>query len=242
MLAGGTTSEPFGIPSAVSDSRRIEANRRNAKRSTGPRTKDGKSRSSRNAAKHGLLAQSPIFDEDPQEFIAFAERLSGQLAPEGPVEEALVNQIVDFLWRLKRVPRIEAALLNHSDYRLRSQEAEANVNRLEREASREMVGREQAALFRLTYEARLSQKADEQFAAGTADEWMEARREVAEIREELRLPPHRLAASYANTNAQLSTLDRHETNLFRKLMTAQHELERLQAQRGATRLPPAAPQ
>ena len=51
---------------------KIEANRRNAKKSTGPRSAAGKAKSSRNAVKHGLLAGRIVLadntEEDPQQF------------------------------------------------------------------------------------------------------------------------------------------------------------------------------
>jgi hypothetical protein len=56
----------------------INANRRNAKKSTGPRTSVGKERSSRNALQHGLLARESVLpDEDGEEFDALAARIRG---------------------------------------------------------------------------------------------------------------------------------------------------------------------
>ena len=46
-----------------------KANRENAKKSTGPRTEEGKARSSQNGIKHGLLARDAVMaDEDPAEY------------------------------------------------------------------------------------------------------------------------------------------------------------------------------
>lgn len=49
----------------MTSQRRIEANRRNAQRSTGPKTQDGKARSRLNAVKHGLSASLPALVETP---------------------------------------------------------------------------------------------------------------------------------------------------------------------------------
>ena len=47
----------------------MKANRKNAKKSTGPRTEEGKSRSAKNALKHGLLARDIVLPgEDPADF------------------------------------------------------------------------------------------------------------------------------------------------------------------------------
>ena len=50
--------------------RQIKAFRKNAKHSTGPRTPEGKARSSQNARKHGLFARDTLLpDENPEEFL-----------------------------------------------------------------------------------------------------------------------------------------------------------------------------
>lgn len=76
----------------------LEANRRNAAKSTGPRTAEGKHRSSRNALKHGLLAREVvILDGDGAEteadFDALLADLSDELRPRGVIEETLVERI-----------------------------------------------------------------------------------------------------------------------------------------------------
>ena len=90
----------------------IAANRRNARRSTGPTTRPGKATSSQNARRHGLLAQVVTLpDEDPARFTTFHERMTTELAPVGPLEEFLVERIVSAAWRLARVVRLEAGVL-----------------------------------------------------------------------------------------------------------------------------------
>ena len=98
-------------PSTVSEVR-LAANRSNALRSTGPRTEEGKTASSRNAITHGLLTRMPLLpDEDRSELEDLATMTVGRIAPKGPLEEVLANEIVDVLWRLRRAGRIEASLL-----------------------------------------------------------------------------------------------------------------------------------
>jgi len=90
---------------------RVAANRLNAQRSTGPRTVDGKAASSRNAVKHGLLSHQPLLaDEDPDEYQELHERLVEALAPDGAVEELLVDDAVALVWRLRRAAKVESAL------------------------------------------------------------------------------------------------------------------------------------
>ena len=64
---------------------RIKANRRNARKSTGPRTAEGRARVSRNARKHGL-AISIVLDE---KWAPMVERLARALAGENPSDERL---------------------------------------------------------------------------------------------------------------------------------------------------------
>ena len=72
--------------------KKVEANRRNARLSTGPRTEHGKRAVARNAIKHGLLAREVVItagdgEEDLQEFEALLERLWQEYEPVGVLEE-----------------------------------------------------------------------------------------------------------------------------------------------------------
>jgi hypothetical protein len=92
---------------------KIEANRRNAQQSTGPRTAEGKAASSRNALRHGLASQQLIlFDETEEAFEQFHGELRAAHAPVDAAEAALVERIAVAHWRLRRVWRAEAATIN----------------------------------------------------------------------------------------------------------------------------------
>ena len=79
---------------------RIEANRINAKRSTGPRTQSGKARSSLNARKHGLTGKNIVIgDEDPKEFDALRVSLEHDLQPSTALESELVDRLAGQLWQ-----------------------------------------------------------------------------------------------------------------------------------------------
>src|SRR5271156_6307646 len=91
--------------------KQIAANRRNAGRSTGPRTVLGKAKSSMNSTRHGLLGQFVLIEgEDPEEFSRFEQGIRADLKPEGTLEESLVDRIVKDTWWLNRHDNIEAAL------------------------------------------------------------------------------------------------------------------------------------
>jgi hypothetical protein len=91
--------------------KQIAANRRNAKKSTGPRTPEGKAKSAQNATKHGLLSrQALLADENEAEFVELRMQIHGELAPMGALETVLVNRIAAQQWRLARVPALEAEL------------------------------------------------------------------------------------------------------------------------------------
>ena len=80
-----------------------EANRRNSQLSTGPRTPEGKDRSSRNALKHGLTARQIVLpSESAADFELLRDAIHAHLAPDGPIENLLVDQIVAAAWRLRR--------------------------------------------------------------------------------------------------------------------------------------------
>ena len=90
----------------------IQANRENAKKSTGPRTPEGKARVSKNALKHGLLAQDSVIPgEDPAEFDRHLATYEDTYLPRNCVEKEIVRQIADAAWRMRRLSRIEATVM-----------------------------------------------------------------------------------------------------------------------------------
>ena len=92
--------------------KQIDANRRNAQMSTGPKTPEGKEIASRNAVRHGLLAQALVLEgESREEFDRFAEGMMAQLEPVGYVEIMLAERVVAGAWRSRRALRVEWALV-----------------------------------------------------------------------------------------------------------------------------------
>lgn len=86
------------------------ANKRNAFKSTGPRTEEGKAIVCQNAIKHGILCQEiPIDENEESSFNAFSSRLYVQLNPVGDFEHFIVDRIVSSAWRLRRIIHIETA-------------------------------------------------------------------------------------------------------------------------------------
>lgn len=91
---------------------KIEANRRNAQRSTGPKTGEGRKAASGNALRHGLTARKLIVrGEAPGDFAAHYAATRAALAPDDEVEEQLVERIAVSDWRLRRSARAEAELV-----------------------------------------------------------------------------------------------------------------------------------
>jgi hypothetical protein len=96
---------------------RIEANRRNAQQSTGPRTEIGKKTSSLNALRHGLTLRIVVL---PTEDLAAYQRFSAEflvdLAPETFAERQFAQTIIDTQWRLNRVRALEDGMLALGHY------------------------------------------------------------------------------------------------------------------------------
>ena len=94
--------------------RKVEANRRNALKSTGPKTPRGKTYSRRNAITHGLfVTQTTDFralSENAQEYEHLLNEFCRQYQPVGRAEEVEVERIAVCCWRLKRAWRYENAI------------------------------------------------------------------------------------------------------------------------------------
>lgn len=93
--------------------RQIKANRRNARLSTGPKTEAGKSRSRRNAIRHGLTAETVIDAlEDAEDYAAFELAVTSDYEARTAVERELVLRLASLLWRLRRATAIETGLFD----------------------------------------------------------------------------------------------------------------------------------
>jgi hypothetical protein len=97
---------------------RLRANRANAKKSTGPRTSEGKQRSSLNATRHSILAQViHLPKEDMAAYNKFTTDYVASLAPAGTVEIQLAHACADLQFRLHRIAAAEHNLfaLGHEE-------------------------------------------------------------------------------------------------------------------------------
>src|SRR6185437_7612440 len=91
--------------------RQIEANRRNARLSTGPVTDEGKRRSRQNAVRHGLTAETVIGAlEDSEDYAAFEMAVAADYEAQSAAERELVLRLASLLWRLRRATAIETGL------------------------------------------------------------------------------------------------------------------------------------
>ena len=95
----------------MSSLKQIEANRRNALKSTGPTTEEGKEHSRRNAVRHGLSAETVIADlEDAEDYQAFEAAVIADCDAQTAVERELVLRLASVLWRLRRATGIESGI------------------------------------------------------------------------------------------------------------------------------------
>ncbi|RUL89791.1 hypothetical protein TsocGM_01120, partial [Tautonia sociabilis] len=85
--------------------KRIEANRRNAQQSTGPRTDEGKARSRANGLRHGMAAEVLVPEEDRAAYEQILERWRREAGPDNVVEEHLIQRAAVLSVRLDRIER-----------------------------------------------------------------------------------------------------------------------------------------
>ena len=95
----------------MTSDKQIQANRRNALKSTGPKTPEGKAAVRLNANKHGLRSQEVLLPgEDEEALKELDENLRAELQPLGELENLLVDGIIAAHWRLRRLRRVEAGI------------------------------------------------------------------------------------------------------------------------------------
>jgi len=99
--------------------RQIDADRRNARKSTGPTTEEGKRRSRCNAIRHGLTAETVIGAlEDAEDYKAFEAAIIADYDAQSAVERELVLRLASLFWRLRRATTMETGL-----FKIQSKEA-----------------------------------------------------------------------------------------------------------------------
>jgi hypothetical protein len=95
----------------VATQAQIDANRANARNSTGPTTPEGRAAVRFNGLRHGLRAETAVLPcEDPAEFERFKQEFEAEFQPIGPRERLLVAEIILAGWRLQRASIYDAAI------------------------------------------------------------------------------------------------------------------------------------
>jgi hypothetical protein len=95
----------------------LVANQANAQLPTGPVTAEGKTRSARNALRHGLTAKNPLLpEEDREEYQRHCEIYLARFAWRDECERQLIRRMADIEWRLLRIPYIESALMEVGEF------------------------------------------------------------------------------------------------------------------------------
>lgn len=122
--ASNTTSTPTNpaepvtapqeeTPKTPISDKQHQANRQNAKSSTGPTSDAGRKTVSQNALKTGLTgAQVLLPTDDAALYEAHVRDYKNEFNPVGPEETHLLQSIIDTRWRLARIPGLELALLD----------------------------------------------------------------------------------------------------------------------------------
>ncbi len=128
--------------------RQIEANRRNACKSTGPVTEEGKQRSRCNAVRHGLTAETVIGTlEYAEDYKAFEAAIMADYDAKSAVERELVLRLASLLWRLRRATTMETGLFEIQAEHLSAFRQVRQIHSDSGESISEMLGRASSVSF-----------------------------------------------------------------------------------------------
>jgi hypothetical protein len=201
----------------MTSEKKAEANRRNALKSTGPKTPEGKAAVRHNALKHGLLSREVLLPgEDEEALRELGERLRAELRPVGELEDLLVDRITAAYWRLRRLGRVEAGIFAWELYQELAEQAEREARHYESSSSIDDLLA--AADTHITDEKKHKEALSR------------ARRMRSEQEAETATLGRTFARDADRANA-FSKLSRYETAIERGLYRALHELERRQTAR-----------
>ena len=195
--------------------RQIEANRRNALLSTGPSSAEGKGRVRSNALKHGLTAKEVVLQcESPDEFDEFHSALQDDLDPQGAREQFFVDKIIVDMWRLRRIPILEAAQYARG-------QQELVVRMIEKKTEEVKLG-----------------PCGRPLDLSDPEDIEPAEAELARESRKLKIPLFEVIRVLEEKSTTFANLTRHEQALSRAILRNLHELERLQAKRAGQFVPP----
>jgi hypothetical protein len=205
----------------MASEKKIEANRQNALKSTGPKTTEGKAAASRNALRHGLLSKDVLLPwEDGEALRELDEGLRTELHPVGNLENLLVDRIVAAVWRLRRLGRVETGIFVWEHHEEFAERAEREARRYEALANDLIFGPD----IEITDEAK-------------HEEAMSRARRIRSEQEDDTATLGRTFARDADRANAFSKLSRYETAIERQLYRALHQLERLQVARSGGDVP-----
>jgi hypothetical protein len=220
----------------MTSDRKAEANRRNARNSTGPKTPEGKAAVRHNAMKHGLLSQDILLPEEDEAALGeLGENLRAELQPVGELENMLVDRIIAAHWRLRRLGRVESGIFAFELYGELAARARKEVRRYSHTKTEVTLGgRSLEDNLETTVRTTIT---DEQ-------KYQEALRRAQEMESVRDADLATLGKAFirdADKGNAFSKLSRYETTIERSLYKALHELQRLQAARhGEGNVPPPA--
>jgi hypothetical protein len=198
----------------MTSEKQAQANRRNALKSTGPKTPEGKAAVRLNANKHGLRSQEVLLPgEDEETLKELDENLRAELQPLGELENLLVDGIIAAHWRLRRLRRVEAGIFAWELY-----------GELAERAQQEAHTYDWSVLDALGSPEQITDEQKHQKALSRAQE-MKAKQDA-----ETATLGRTFIRDADKANA-FSKLSRYETAIWRSLYKALHELQRLQAAR-----------
>ncbi|HVF01760.1 MAG TPA: hypothetical protein VNA27_10565 [Rubrobacteraceae bacterium] len=198
----------------MTSDKQIQANRRNALKSTGPKTPEGKDAVRLNANKHGLRSQEVLLPgEDAEALEELDENLRTELQPVGELENLLVDGIIAAHWRLRRLRRVEAGIFTWELY-----------GELTERAQKEAQTYEWSLLDSMGSTDEITDKQKHEEALAKAQE-MKAKQDA-----ETATLGRTFMRDADQANA-FSKLSRYETAIWQSLYKALHELQRLQTAR-----------
>ena len=204
----------------MTSAKKAEVNRRNALKSTGPKTPEGKAAVRLNAVKYGLLSEQVLLPgEDEAALKELSEHLRAELQPVGYLEDLLVERISAAYWRLRRLGRVEAGIFAWELYGELAERAQQEARTHEKSGLDQLI--EDTSLPSTILDERKHRE-----ALSEAKE-MEAKRDA-----ETATLGRTFIRDADKANA-FSKLSRYETTIEWSLYKALHELQRLQAVRRA---------